>query len=980
MSRLIKIGARTGLLMLLAISLSASVYAQRTVTGKVTDANSGEALIGANVLLKGTSTGTTTDLDGNYELKLAVNEGTLVFTYTGFTTLEIELGDSDVIDAALSSGELLDEIVVVGYGAVKKSDLTGAVASIGERDFNQGVFTAPDQLIQGKAAGVQIINTSGAPGAETTVRIRGNNSIRAGNSPLFVVDGIPLDGRSARPGVTAGDLGATPNANPLNFLNPSDIESIQVLKDASATAIYGSRGANGVVIITTKRAKTGDPSINFSSSVGVSSLLRSYDVLDANEYRNALNQYGIAGGDGGSDVNAMDEITRTGITQNYSFSIGGGNDNGNYRVSAGYQNIEGIIDETGLKKYTGSLSGSYSFFDSKALKIDFNLLSSHITEDIAPISTNAGFTGSLISQAIQWNPTVALVNADGSLNIEKGSSQINPVAMIAAYDDNSELTNVLGSISPTLKITDNLEYRYLFSINHGVGYRRAQMARWINVQNVEDRGWAYFGNNVLTTLQHTHTLTYNEDISDAISLNAVVGYEYQNFKNKGVNLTAQDFIVDDFDYTNILQNSTTGSRILGSFADPTTELQSYFGRVNLNYMDKLLLTATVRADGSSKFGENNKYGVFPSLAAAYNIGDVLVFDDLKVRVGWGKTGNQEFPAGAAQERYSFGQGTIALQNVANPDLKWETATTINFGVDFSLFNYRLTGSIDYFNSVRTDMLFNFTTIRPAPAARYWVNLDGEVINQGVELALNAFIIDSRDLSWSLGGNLTFLQNELRNYEGPTVNTGAVFGQGLTGAFVQRLENGMPLHSFYVREFLGLDDSGQSVYTDDGNSSYFIGDPNPDVLLGLNTALQYKDFSFGMNLQGAFGHQLYNNTKNAVLPIGNLGSRNIDASLLDGDLMEATSNPVTTSSRYLEDGDYLRLANMTLSYNLGNVGNNVKNLRVSLTGQNLLLFTNYSGFDPEVNTVNELDGVPSFGIEYVPYPTARTIILGVNFSF
>ena len=373
----LKVDFVTKLLLLLAVlTLSNFAYAQRTVTGTVTDAESGEPLIGANILVIGTSTGTITDFDGNYSIKVPEGSTTLEFSYTGFASQRVEIGNQSVINLALSAGQLLEEVVVVGYGTVKKSDLTGSVTSVKEEDFNKGVFTAPDQLIQGKVAGVQILNNSGQPGGESTVRIRGNASVRAGSQPLYVVDGVPLDGRSARPGVSASDLGQTPGSNPLNFLNPSDIASIDVLKDASATAIYGSRGANGVVIVTTKKGKSGDPRIDFSLTAGVSSVLKTYDVLNGDEYRQALKDYGLTGGDFGGNVDAQDEILRTGGTQNYNFSISGGNDNGNYRVSAGYLDQQGIIMNSGLKKYTGSINGTYKFFDSKRLSVDFNLLAS----------------------------------------------------------------------------------------------------------------------------------------------------------------------------------------------------------------------------------------------------------------------------------------------------------------------------------------------------------------------------------------------------------------------------------------------------------------------------------------------------------------------------------------------------------------------------------------------------------------------------
>jgi iron complex outermembrane receptor protein len=504
------------------------------------------------------------------------------------------------------------------------------------------------------------------------------------------------------------------------------------------------------------------------------------------------------------------------------------------------------------------------------------------------------------------------------------------------------------------------------------------------MQGVEGRGQASISERAITNQILTHTLNFDEKLGSDLSLNAVVGYEYQKRTEKGSSVTAKDFIVGDFDYTNILQNSTNASRNISSYSPPDQELQSFLARANLNFQDKYLLTASFRADGSSKFGENNRYGYFPAFALAWNLHNEGFladgpFDNLKLRLGWGKTGNSEFAAGASQERWGFGQQSIALENVANPDLKWETTTNINAGIDFALFDYKLSGSLEYFNRISEDLLFTFPAIPPAPATDYWINLDGQVANSGFEAALNAQVVETENLKWDIGFNATFIKNELKDYTGPNIPYGELFGQGSTGAISMRLESGQPLNSFYLAKFEKIGEDGQSVYANDGEKE-FVGDPNPDVLLGISTGLSFGNFSLGLNFNGAFGHEIFNNTKMSVIPIGNLGTRNIDASLLDGNVQEATSNPIAASSRYLEKGDYLKLANATLGYNVGNIGNAVKNVRVFISGTNLLLFTGYKGFDPEVNTENVFNNLPSFGIEYIPYPSARTFVLGANFSF
>lgn len=977
-------------LLLLALCISIASLAQdKIITGKITDSKDGSPIVGASVVPKGGGKGTSTSGDGTFRINLPESVTTLVVSSIGYVTFEVDITGKTIVSVMLeANNSALNEVIVVGYGTARRKDLTGSVSSVKAKDFNQGIIVAPDQLIQGKVPGVQMINNSGAPGGATTIRIRGNASVRSGNQPLFVVDGIPLDGRTARAGVNIGGVGQTPDANPLNFLNPNDIASIDILKDASSTAIYGSRGANGVVLISTKRGQTGQPKIEVSATAGFSNILKRFEVLDAGGYRDALKKYSLAGGDYGSSVNALDAILRTGSSQNYNVSFGGGNENGRYRISLSYLNQEGIIRKTGFKKYTAYINGSYKFLDNKRLGIDFSLLTSHNTERTAPISNDAGFTGSLINQALQWNPTRPLRKpGSDSLNIEYGSTTVNPLAMSEAWDDFSNITTIMASVAPSYKITDWLDYKMIFSINRSVGVRSAQVASFINLEAVVNRGAAFTGTNELTTRQITNTLNLNKEIAPKLNLSAVVGHEYLRFDNKGSWLSGLDFLTNTISYYNYFQNTSQNSRGIGSFADPISELQSFFGRAAFNYDDKYRLVATIRADGSSKFGKNNRYGYFPSVGASWTISneafmqDSKIFNNLNLRASWGITGNQEFPAGSAQERFGFAQGSFQQVNVANPDLKWENSKAVNIGLDFSILGDRIFGSVDYFHKKTENLLFNFDAIQPAPATKYWINLDGDVVNSGFETGITGVVIQKKDIRWSIGVNATFLKNELNGYTGPAVLTGAIHGQGVSGATVQRLANGHPLNAYYVREFLGLDKTtGVSTYTDDGNSFFYLHDPNPRAILGLTTEVNYKKLTLVINANGAYGHYLYNNTLNSVLPIGNLiGGRNIAKSLVAGDVKESLSNALTTSSRYLEKGDYLKLANATLAYKLGNLGKVIKDANIAVTGQNLFIITGFSGFDPEVNTDKQVAGVPSFGIEYSPYPTSRSFLLSFKFT-
>ncbi|WP_432710144.1 SusC/RagA family TonB-linked outer membrane protein [Pedobacter sp.] len=969
-------------------------FAQTVVSGVVRD-NENNTLIGATVTPAGTKASVLTDAEGKFAVNVPAGVTQLIFSYVGMQSQTVSINNRTVINVTLSSANDLEMVTVVGYGSVPKSDLTGAATTVTAKDFNQGPLIAPDQLIQGKVAGVQMINNSGQPGGSSTVRIRGNTAITGTGQPLYVVDGVALPNGSARPSQSGG-VGTVPGGNPLNFLNPADIASMEILKDASATAIYGSRAAYGVVLITTKRGQSGDAKIDISASTGVSNLARRVDVLDGDQYRAALQKYGQTTGDFGSNVDAMDAITRTAFVQNYSVGISGGGENSTYRTSLGYQDQQGIIRKTDFKRYSGSFTGSFKFLESKKLGLDVGLNSSQYLENIAPITTDAGFTGSLISQALAWNPTRPLYNPDGSLFIERGSTTINPMVMSEATNDKSKVTTVIGSVSPYYKITPWLEYRMLVSLNYSTGVRRSSTRSYLNLPGIEANndflgGYANIGNTELLTQQFTNTLNLNREIASKLNLNATLGYEYTNYESKGVNSNSRGFGDIAVDYTDAMQATAPANRVINSYNDPTTELQSYFARAIFNYDEKYILTATFRADGSTRFGTDNKYGYFPSFAAAWVIKnetflkDVEWLNQLKLRVGYGKTGNQEFPSGSAQQRYnitySSGEQSLVGVNNENTKLKWQADEQTNIGADFAFLGNKITGSIDYFNKTTTDLLFPQIPLVPANAGVTvtWVNLPGKITNKGVELTLNANVVQKEDISWSIGGNATFLKNEVKDIVG-VIKTGALSGQGLSGVTVEVIQSGLPLFAMVTREFTGLDPAGFSTYRDEGFTYYYVGNPNPKVILGLSTTLNYKQFTFTANFNGLLGQDIYNNTANSVLPIANLGTgRNIASKLLDSPIQESLANPIAASSRYIEKGNYLKLANATLNYNLGNIGKSIKGLNIFVNGQNLFVITKYTGFDPEVNVDKSINGVPSAGIEYVSYPTARTFNFGVNFS-
>ena len=584
---------------------------------------------------------------------------------------------------------------------------------------------------------------------------------------------------------------------------------------------------------------------------------------------------------------------------------------------------------------------------------------------------------------------------DGSLNVNIGGDVYNPLAASEASNDLSKVTTILGSISPSFKITKDLEYRLIASINYGTGNRKTWVAnfinfndprpiqRQVNAQGVVTNlgGYARLANSETVSQQITNTLNYNRDITSSLTLNALIGTEYLKYNNRNNDINATGFPDVPFPYYDFFQATDQTQIRHGFYVSPTSELQSYFGRATVNLSDKYLLTATLRADGSSKFGENNKYGYFPSFAAAWNISNEDFFkndfaSNLKLRLGWGKTGNQEFPAGASQRRYNAGFGSITRDQLENPDLKWETSTTANAGLDFTILKNRIFGSIDYFRKITEDILFLSDAADPViGGGRKWVNLPGEVFNTGVELSLNTNIINKQTFSWDFGINATYLKNELRNFGAP-LETGEINGQGLSEVRSQLFANGQPLNVFYLKTYQGIDKASGIGIVPDAKS--FVGDPNPDLLLGISTRANYGKLGLEINMNGAFGHQIYNNTANAILTINNLGiGRNTTEEALNAG--ESLASPISASTRYLENGSYLKMANATLSYRLGDV-RFARGANIFITGQNLFVLTKYSGFDPEVNTDKTFQDLPSFGIEYTPYPSARTITLGVNFSF
>ncbi|MFC4231762.1 SusC/RagA family TonB-linked outer membrane protein [Parasediminibacterium paludis] len=978
---------------------TAALAQTKVVTGKVTDSKDGSAVPNASVLATGGSgkAGTQTAADGTFKITVPSGTTKLVISSIGFEKMEVSVVGKTTVDVALkaSASDVLTEVVVSGYATPSKREVTGAVTSVKAKDFNQGAILAPDQLLQNKVAGLEVTNTSGQPGVASTIQIRGNSSIRSSNNPLFVVDGVPLDGTSARPNL-GNTFGSTPNSNPLLFIDPNSIAQVEVLKDASSAAIYGARGANGVIVITTKKGSAGVMKVDVGTNFGVNvGYMKKFGVLSPSQYRSALTKYGQPSSlDGGTNEDALKAITQNGFSQNYSVAFSGGSDIGKYRASFLGSHTNGFLKKSALDKYLGTFGGTYKFLD-KRLTIDFNLITGNYGEQLTSVSNTAGSTGNIISSALSWNPTTALVGANGIYNYPTNGSG-NPLAFNDAYNDKSTVNSYLANISAAYKITDKLEYKFLYGVNHGAGSRKMNIDGWLQgFPGLSGQGYAAIGDATLLSQTFTHTLNYLTPLTKTISLNAIAGYEYFKTDFSGGSINASGFNTNldqstriNIPYTSYMQNAKTQNPYT-SFANPTAELQSYFARAIFSFDDKLVLNASLRSDGSSKFGKNNKYGYFPAVGAKWNVSNQSfmknnkIFSNLSLRASYGLTGNQEFPAGASQEQFGLNSYNNAPQVVnGNPNLKWESSKSVNIGADFAFAKGRIYGSFDYYNKTTTDILFQTNAIQPAPSSITFVNLkNAQLINSGFELALGASVVDKKDLSWDVNFNVAYNKNNIKKFTDPNtgldnfVQTGQINGQGVSGTLAQVITNNQPVNAYYLKPFQGFDASGNQII---GANPQFAGDPNPHVLAGFSTSLRYQKFTFSLNMGGAFGFLIYNNTATSVTNISGIAQgRNIDVAAYNS--AEKPSSGVGASTRFLEKGDYFKLRNATIRYNLGNTGKYIKNLSAFVSGSNLFVITKFTGFDPEVNIDKSNNSYPSRSIEYVPYPTPRTISFGFNFS-
>ena len=1001
---------KCGLVMVALLLIGNYAEAQRVIKGKVTDAETGDALIGANVVAKGTTSGAATDIDGMYSVSVPAGATTIDFTYAGYTAQSVALGVSNTIDIAMAPGKVLDQVVVVGYGTSKKSDLTGAVGNITEKDFNKGLVTSPEQLMQGRVAGVQVSSNSGEPGGGINVRIRGTSSVRAGNNPLYVVDGVPLSGDDGAGVENAQGFGRIAPRNPLSFLNPDDIASIDILKDASATAIYGSRGANGVVLITTKKGRDGKGTVDYTFSYGISNITKRYDLLDAAGFAKANLDQNLKG-----NIDWQDQIFQTGAAKNHALSFGGGNADGSYRFSVGYLNQDGIIKESGLDRYTARFNASQKFLNNR-LTLSMGATLANTLDRTSPIADNAGFVGDMLTSALKSNPTSylntqktvgtgdSLINGLPFLN-QQSDEEPNPAAFLKYYRGRTKSLRGLGNISAEFQIIDGLKFKTVLGVDRSFSSRfdafssdlvlQGNFKKDDKTKEVIAAGRLYTNSIDAESRLMENYFTYDKKFG-MVGFSGLLGYSYQNFDNSGRTTNSGGFATPDIDL--MVNNTAEAKASVTNSSARFDELQSYFGRVNVNIGEKYLVTASLRQDGSTKFGPNNKTGIFPSFAAKWRIGQESflpkdLFSDLSVRVGYGVTGNQEIPHniydGRVRKAGGFinndfnveGANSITTVSTANPDLKWETTAATNFGIDFGIMKGRISGSIDLYNKETKDLLFRLETAQPAATPFFWDNFAGTVVNKGVELGLNIVPMDG-DFKWNVAFNVAYNKNRINGLNKDiSINTGEVNGQGLSGAYAQRIADGQPLFAYYLRDFKGFSTDGTQEIYNGGDVQQFLDgkSPLPSVTGGVTNSFSYKGFDASIFFNGVFGSYIYNNTANALFTAGALGAgRNVTKNVVGNGENKANSPDVST--RFLEKGNFVRLSNLSLGYNFNTKGTSIGGVRLFVAAQNLLTFTKYSGQDPEVSINKALNGVPSFGIDYNAYPRARTITVGAKVSF
>ena len=1012
-----------GLFVMFVCLASVSAIAQQTVSGTITS-DTGENLIGVTVIVEGTTIGTVTDIDGNYTLETPPNS-VLEISYIGYKPQVIPVNGQSTINITLSADAVLDEIVVVGYGTIQKSDVTGSVSSVTSEELEAFPVLNAGQALQGRAAGVVVqTQNGGEPGADISIRVRGSSSLNASSDPLVVVDGF---------------IGAS-------FPQQNDIASIEILKDASATAIYGSRGSGGGILVTTKKGKSGTPVVELNSTYSAQQTTNRLDLLDANGFAAYQNMIRSNAGDppyaqGTFNTDWQDEIYRNGNTNNHQLSVSGGGDNVNYYISGSYFNQQGIVVNSDFERIQFLANVDAKVGDR--LNIGLNSVSSRANQNgVSTQSTGRDAIGSVngggddvVSLAFRFSPDVGRFNDLGNFSQNTVGDDIeNPWAVATQITNEIKTDNSRTNVYADFRIIDGLNFRT------SLGYRtQNSFEGYFKPQTfVLSQGGGFLESVQRTSLINENFLTYTTPIGQG-NFTAIAGHSYQQNTTTGFEAGARELLTDAFSFFNLEAGQIDQRTVDSRFSE--NEIESVFGRVNLDWANKYLVTATVRRDGASNFAANNKFAVFPSVAVGWKVsnedffGNSNTVSNLKLRASWGQTGNQAI--GPYESLATFrvqppseidGAFGVELAREANPDLRWETSTQTNLGVDVGFFGDRITLSADYYN-IDTDDLLAIDR-----ASNFFLGTTdlnvlrnvGSINNNGIELSLTSNNVNTNDFRWITNLNFARNRNQIVELSGGTEIIGSGAPGYFSGASTFILREGEALGQFWGLEYVGVyqggeitqgtalqavsfdsdgnaipgeplfvdlaDEEGNFNFLIDDNDRQIIGDPNPDFTFGINNTFSYKNFDLNVFFQGAVGGdifnltaiQLYNGDSNAVTELlDSWTPQNTDT-----DIPRAAIRGRERSSRFVEDGSYLRLKNLSLGYNLPeNLMRNIgfSSARVSLSAQNILTITNYSGLDPEVSYFgsggeSRGDDNAIIGHDFGNYPNIESLTFGLNLRF
>lgn len=997
------------LTLLVGLFLSIGAFAQQiAVKGHVKD-TTGEPVIGANVLVKGTTNGTITDFDGNFMLNVP-KDAILSVSFVGYKSAEVKAA-STVMVTLEDDSQVLDAVVVIGYGSVKKNDMTGSVTAIKPDKLNKGLITNAQDMMTGKIAGVSVISKGGAPGEGATIRIRGGSSLTAENDPLIVIDGLAMDNK-----------GVKGLANPLSMVNPNDIESFTVLKDASATAIYGSRASNGVIIITTKKGQAGArPTISYDGNVSVSTVKSTVDVMDGDQFRSFIKD--IWGEDseaysklGNANTDWQKEIFRPAVSTDHNLTISGGLKNMPYRVSFGYTNQNGIVKTSKFERYTASVSLAPSFFEDH-LKVNANLK--------GMIAKNRYADGSAVGSAVsfdptqsvrsddpyhqyyfdgyfQWNTDASSLNDDTWKRTFNSNAPGNPVALLEEKDDRAISKSLIGNLE--------LDYKFHFlpdlhaHVNGGMDLSTGKQYTDVSPYSSTNNYYGSYGweQKDKYNLSLNAYLQYSKDFTDKHRFDVMAGYEWQHFHD-----------TSDQEYwglyplsNNVVENR--GQRYNNTSSGSATEsyLVSFFGRVNYTLLDRYLFTATVRQDGSSRFHKNNRWGLFPSFALGWKLKeeaflkDVDVLSDLKLRLGYGITGQQninsgDYPYLAVYETNKdgayypiLGEGTTYRPNAYNPDLKWEKTTTYNVGLDFGFLNNRINGAVDYYYRKTTDLLNSVFVSAGTNFKNKVLSNVGSLENSGIEFSINSKPVVTTDWTWDLGFNITYNKNEITKLTtGDSENYYVAAGDNIGGGRDMKAMAhavGHPASSFYVYQQV-YDENGKPIENEfvdrngdgtiNGDDRYFYKKPTADVLMGLTSRLSYKSWDFSFSLRASLNNYVYNSVEaggsdcnpTSVYSFGALNNRPLMG--VANNIQNLKDNTLL-SDYFVQNASFMKCDNITLGYSFKKLFGAPIGGRVYAAVQNVFTITKYKGLDPEVEK----------GLDNNIYPRPLTTLIGLSLNF